>query len=64
MKDRLTIEVVYEIGEIVYITTDEDQRRWQVVAYKVYSNELLYEVYGPGRSYVAYDFELSRDKQL
>ncbi len=62
---RLTIEVVFDIGEIVYITTDSDQAKYVVLAYVVHPDYILYEVYSHSYgTYKAYDFELSKNKDV
>lgn len=62
---RLTIEVEFDIGEIVYIITDADQYRYTVMSYYLTPTGTFYEVYNRGNgSYTAYAFELSRTKDL
>jgi len=59
------IEVDFEIGEYVYLPTDETQAKYIVLGYNVRNNETLYEIYSHNNgAYVAYSFELSRTKEL
>ena len=60
----IKVLVAYDIGETVYVTSDDEQRRWIIVSYKVFEHELSYELFSPGRSYSASQFELSRDKTI
>jgi hypothetical protein len=61
---RINLEVEYDIGEIVYVITDEDQRPYTVGSVKVFELDYLYAIFAPGRSYEAYPYELSREKTL
>lgn len=59
----IKIEVEFDIGDIVYITTDSEQSKYMVLGYSVRDNITLYEVYSHNAGeYIAYGFELSLDK--
>ena len=62
---QIKVQVQFGIGEIVYIITDLDQEKYVVLGYLVRFNEVLYDVHNHSYgSYIAYDYELSRTKEL
>lgn len=62
---RLTIEVAFDIGDIVYINTDNEQDKYVIMAFVVHPDYILYEVYSHHYgTYTAYDFELTREKGI
>ena len=61
----IRVEVGFDIGEYVYLPTDENQSKWIVLGYNVRNNEVLYEIYNHNNgTYVAYGFEISREKEI
>ena len=65
MSSIIKVQVEFDIGEYVYLPTDEDQAKYIVLGYNVRTQEVLYEVYNHNNgAYVAYSFELSRSKEL
>ena len=62
---KVRVEIFFDIGEMVYVLTDGEQSKYTVMGYYVRPNEVLYEVYSHGYgNYIAYDFKLSREKDL
>jgi hypothetical protein len=61
---RVTIEVEYEIGQIVYLTTDPEQNKFLVTAYKVESDCILYEITAGLTSAYASSIMLSQDRSV
>lgn len=62
---RLTIEVLFDIADIVYINTDDEQNKYVVMSYVVKPTHILYEIYSHNYGYyTAYDYELSLEKQI
>lgn len=60
----MLIENKYEIGETLYLKTDKDQLPRIVFCFKVYRNEILYELAcGVGVS-SHYEFELSKEANV
>ena len=58
MSKRLTIEVDFNIGDIVYLKTKDDLS-WQVMSYSVREFETLYELFNFDEgNYVAYKYEI------
>lgn len=65
MSEVIKVQVDYNIGETVYLPTDAHQSRYIVLGYNVRHNEVLYEIYNHNNgAYVAYGFELTREKEL
>ena len=55
---RLTIEVLFDIADLVILKTKEDLV-WQVMAYSVRENETVYELFNFDEgNYTAYDYEI------
>lgn len=52
----------YNIGEIVYLKTDEDQKERIVFAFIVYENEILYRLAAGTSNSEHYEFEISKEK--
>lgn len=57
----MLIENKYEIGETLYLKTDKDQLPRIVYCFKVYKNEILYELVCGVITSGHYEFELSKD---
>jgi hypothetical protein len=58
----IVIDNKYELGEIVYLITDEDQRKRVVISIFVTpENCIMYEVQNGINFSRHYDFELSRE---
>ena len=65
MSTIIKVQIEYEIGEYVYLPTDEHQAKYIVLGYNVRNNEVLYEIYNHNNgAYAAYVFELSREKEI
>lgn len=59
----IIIENQYDIGEIVYLRTDEDQYPRVIVSIEVYKNgEILYKICRGTESSYHYEFEMSSEK--
>ena len=62
---RLKIEVLFDVGEIVYINTDSEQSKHIVMSYMVNERGVAYDLYSHSSgSYIAWDFEISREKDI
>lgn len=61
---KINIEVEYNIGDVVYVITDEEQHPYTIGWCKVFAKDYLYGIFAPGRSYEAYPYELTREKTL
>jgi hypothetical protein len=57
----MVIDNVYEIGEVVYLKTDQQQLPRIVYCIKVYKNEALYELASGTTTSSHYEFELSKE---
>ncbi|HEY8687744.1 MAG TPA: hypothetical protein VIM07_00805 [Chitinophagaceae bacterium] len=55
------LNIEYEIGEIIYLKTDEDQKQRIVFAIVVYRNEFVYRCSCGTVMSDHYDFEMSRE---
>lgn len=62
IENRIDTEVDFLIGEIVYIIHDQEQKAGQVISYKVYLNDVMYEVARDERVDYFYSFELTNEK--
>ena len=60
----MVIENKYEIGQTVYLITDEDQLPRLVFCINIYKNELIYKLVCGTVISEHYDFEISEEKQL
>ncbi len=60
----MVIDNKYNIGDIVYVTTDQEQLPRVVVCIKITQGELIYVVYQSITSSEHYDFEISKEKML
>lgn len=54
----------HEIGDIVYLKTDPEQQPRIVYCFKVYKNDMLYEIVCGTVTSAHYDFELSLEKNV
>ena len=62
---KISFEAEHEIGDIVYLKTDDDQYKWQVMSYVVRPSEIFYELINfAHKTYYAYPFEISTTKEL
>ncbi|MDQ6482247.1 hypothetical protein [Dyadobacter sp. LHD-138] len=60
----MTIKNQFEIGETVYLVTDPDQLRRQILFLYVFKDEITYEV-GCGTEHSEHHaFEISRERDL
>lgn len=57
-------DVKYEIGEVVYLKTDSEQRERIVFCHRVYKNDILYEVACGTMNSCHYEFELCTEKDV
>lgn len=61
----IRVEVSFDIGDYVYLPTDENQSKWIVLGYCIRNNDVLYDIYSHNSgTYVAYGFELSKEKEI
>lgn len=60
----MIIENKFEIGQTVYLITDEDQKPRLVLSIKVNKYDLIYELTSGSNNSYHYDFEISDEKQL
>lgn len=61
----ILIDIKYKIGEIVYLVTDEQQRKRIVTGFLITIKEVMYQVsYDDYDPKYFYDFELSREKEI
>jgi len=61
----MVIENTYDIGDMVYLKTDADQRLRIVFSVKVFkSGELMYELVCGTITSIHYEFEISKEKDL
>jgi len=59
----MVIENKYEFGEMVYLVTDDEQKKRIVTAIKVYpSGQLLYELSCGTDNSDHYEFEISKEE--
>ena len=61
---KITINVRYEIGEIVYLTTDPEQYKRIITAYQVDKAGILYILACGELQTTHYDFEITTEKEL
>jgi hypothetical protein len=65
MSITLKIQVEHEVGDIVYLKTDTDQKPRQVYAYEVYpGREVIYKIISGTYTSPHYDFELTKEKDV
>jgi len=57
----MVIDNIYEIGEVVYLKTDQQQLPRIVYCIKVYKNEFIYELASGTTTSSHYDFEISKE---
>lgn len=55
---------IYEIGDTVYLKTDNDQMPRIVFCFRVYKNDMLYELVCGTVTSAHYDFEISDKKNV
>lgn len=61
----MLIDNKYEIGQTVYLVTDEEQHARLITAIKICPKEsVLYELTKETQSALHYDFEISAEKDL
>lgn len=60
----MMIDNKYEIGQIVYLKTDDDQRARIITCIRVFQNELLYQLSCGSQCSDHYEFEISTEKNL
>lgn len=61
----VNLYIEFPIGSFVYVKTDTDQIKRQVVSYRVYECALIaYEVVGEGMVNEHWSFELSEEKDV
>jgi hypothetical protein len=59
----MQIDNVFEIGQTVYLKTDEDQKPRMVVSFEVFAvGEILYKLMSGTYQSHHYDFEISETK--
>jgi len=60
----ITIEVQYNIGDIVYLKTDEDARPRIVFSYHVTAQEVMYKLCAGTIVSEHYEFEITAEKPV
>ena len=60
----MLIDNKYDIGDIVYLKTDEDQSMRIITSITVCINSLIYSLSLASQETQHYDFEISKEKQL
>lgn len=60
----MTIITPYEIGSIVYLITDPDQRERMIIGIYVCAHGLTYELRHESATSWHYDFEFTKEKDL
>lgn len=61
----MVIDNKFEIGEIVYLITDEDQKKRVITALNIYpDNVILYELSCGSSASKHYAFEISENKDV
>jgi hypothetical protein len=60
----MVIDPKYDIGETVYLKTDKEQEARIVFAYRVFRNEISYQLACGVSNSDHYEFELSREKDV
>jgi len=58
----MVIDTKFDIGETVYLKTDNSQSPRIVFSYTVFRNEIIYRLCFGTTTSEHYDFELSREK--
>jgi hypothetical protein len=58
----ITVEIKYNIGQTVFLKTDQRQEDRLVYGYKVYRNEVIYLLTFGTQISEHYDFELTADR--
>lgn len=62
---KLTIEIQFEIGQIVYLKTDDEQLERICIGYSIRPNHLVvYDLQNCEKSTSHYDFEISSEKDV
>lgn len=64
MPKKIRIELDYDIGDFVYLVTDTDQQRRQVIAIIINPNGVLYRCMLGIEESCHYAIELSGEKQV
>jgi hypothetical protein len=64
MQKEITIKVKFEIGQIVYLATDTEQRPAMVIEYVVSEKEILYTISKDGLTINAYDYQLREERDI
>lgn len=57
----IMIDNKFEIGEEVYLKTDREQLSRIIYCFKVFKNEIMYEVANGTTVSAHYDFEISKE---
>jgi hypothetical protein len=58
------IDNKYDFGEIVYLKTDKEQSPRIVYCFKVYQNEILYELACGTQTSSHYEYEISKEPNV
>lgn len=64
MPKKIRIEIDFDIGDFVYLVTDGEQQRRQVVSITIDPNGIMYGVILGTEESVHYGIELSAEKQV
>lgn len=62
--DMITIDNKFEIGDIVYLKTDTDQKQRLVYAFEVTNRDTMYKVACGTDISTHYEFEISVEKNV
>jgi len=60
----MVIDNKFEIGDIVYLSTDEEQLMRLVTSINISNNDLLYQLSCGSNNSNHYDFEISKKKSF
>ncbi len=59
----MKIDNAFNIEQVVYLKTDEEQRERIVTSFKVFKNEVRYYLAYNSQETLHYEFEISEDKK-
>lgn len=65
MGEQVSLYIEFPIGSFVYVKTDTDQIKKQVVSFRVFASDLItYEIVSNGMVNEHWSFELSKDRDV
>lgn len=60
----MIVDNLFEIGELVYLTTDPEQLQRMVTCFIVNKYDIIYELQSGTTSSRHYDYEISKEKNV